>query len=467
MKKEKALWLGAGVVVLSGFGAFTLLRGQHAAQYRTVGADRGDIESTISATGNLNAVVTVEVGTQVSGNIKELYANFNTKVEKGQLVARIDPEIFQARVNQAQANLDAARAAVVNAQANLQKTEAEIANAKAMLAQAKAGIAKAKASAFDAQTKFNRSTELFNNKLIATQDRDSAQAADDAAVAELDAAQALEQAAIENIRSAEAQRQVALTQVSSAEAQVKQQDAALRQAQIDLEHTFIRAPVDGIVVSRKVDVGQTVAASLQAPTLFEIAQDLTKMQVDTNVDEADVGRVRVGQEGVFTVDAYPGRTFHGGVVEIRQAPINVQNVITYDVVVAVSNPDLKLFPGMTANVKVLVDRRDNALRIPNAALRFRPLDAKDQPRAAAQRAFGQGGPGGPRASRNVGSQTIWIVGENGKPAPVSVKLGISDGTYSEVAGGNLTEGQEVIVGLASTQAASAGQPFGGPRGPRF
>lgn len=455
MKKEKALWLGAGVMVLSGFGAFTLLRGQHAAQYRTVRADRGDIESTISATGNLNAVVTVEVGTQVSGNIKELYANFNTKVEKGQLAARIDPEIFQARVNQAQANLDVARAAVVNAQANLQKTEAEIANAKAMLAQAKAGIAKAKASAFDAQTKFNRSTELFNNKLIATQDRDSAQAADDAAAAELDAAKALEQAANENIRSAEAQREVALTQVSSAQAQVKQQDAALRQAQIDLEHTFIRAPVDGIVVSRKVDVGQTVAASLQAPTLFQIAQDLTKMQVDTNIDEADVGRVRVGQEAVFTVDAYPGRTFHGTVVEIRQAPINVQNVVTYDVVIAVSNPDLKLFPGMTANVKVLVDRRDNALRVPNAALRFRPLDAKEQPVRSA------------RGNRGGGAQTVWVLGPGGKPAPAAVRLGITDGTYSEVTGGSLTEGQEVIIGLASGQSAQANQPFGGPRGPRF
>jgi HlyD family secretion protein len=221
------------------------------------------------------------------------------------------------------------------------------------------------------------------------------------------------------------------------------------------------------VVSRKVDVGQTVAASLQAPTLFEIAQDLTKMQVDTNVDEADIGRVRIGQQAIFTVDAYPGRPFHGAVVEIRQAPINVQNVVTYDVVIAVSNPDLKLFPGMTANVKVLVDRRQDVLRVPNAALRFRPLDAKDQPRANAQHGFGQGGPGGPRGGRNVGSQSIWILGDNGKPVPVSVKLGISDGTYSEVTGGDLTEGQEVIVGLASTQAGRANQPFGGPRGPRF
>ncbi len=456
MKRQKALWLGAGLLVLSGLGAWAHIRSRQNPLYRTVRAERGPIESTISATGNLNAVVTVQVGTQVSGYVKELYADFNTKVDKGQLVARIDPEIFQARVNQAQANLDAARAAVINSQANLQKTEAEIANAKAMLAQAKAGIAKANASASDVRIKLNRSTELFNNRLIATQDRDSAQAANDAAVAELDAAKALEQAAIENIRSAEAQREVALTQVSSAQAQVKQQDAALRQAQIDLEHTFIRAPVDGTVVSRKVDVGQTVAASLQAPTLFEIAQDLTKMQVDTNVDEADIGRVKVGQETIFTVDAYPGRPFHGKVVEIRQAPINVQNVVTYDVVIAVSNPDLKLFPGMTANVKVLVDRRDDALRVPNAALRFRPLDAKEQPT-----------PGGARSNRTRGAQTIWVLTDAGKPAPLPVALGVTDGTYSEITGGKLTEGQPVIVGLASAQPASAGQPFGGPRGPRF
>jgi HlyD family secretion protein len=455
MRHKKAIWLGAGLLTLLVLGGWTHIRGQRVPPYRLARLDRGDIESTISATGNLNAVVTVQVGTQVSGNIKELYADFNTRVQKGQLVARIDPEIFQARVNQVQANLDAARAAVVNAQATARKAEAEIANARAMLAQAKANVARAKVSVADAEIKFGRSTELFNQKLIATQDRDSAKAAHDAALAELEAAQAQEQAASDNIRSAEAQREVALTQVATAEAQVKQQSAALRQAQIDLEHTFIRAPVDGVVVSRKVDVGQTVAASLQAPTLFEIAQDLTKMQVDTSVDEADIGRVRIGQEATFTVDAYPGRVFRGQVAEIRKAPINVQNVVTYDVVVTAANPDLKLFPGMTANVKVLVERRENALRIPNAALRYRPAEVQDNPARGA------------RQARNRGRQTVWVVGKDGKPAAVPVTLGITDGTYSEVADARLAEGQEVIVGQATGTAIAQSQPFGGPRGPRF
>ncbi|MBI3780991.1 MAG: efflux RND transporter periplasmic adaptor subunit, partial [candidate division NC10 bacterium] len=253
--------------------------------------------------------------------------------------------------------------------------------------------------------------------------------------------------------------------------------AALKQAQIDLDHTYIRAPVDGTVVSRNVDVGQTVAASLSAPTLFLIAQDLTKMQVDTNVDEADIGRVRVGQPATFTVDAYPGETFRGKVVQIRQAAINVQNVITYDAVVAVSNPDLKLFPGMTANVKILVDRQENVLKIPNAALRFRPPDLKEQPKRGGDASVrtaqgpprGDGVPGvrGPRKAG--GDQTIWILGDDRKPRPVTVKLGITDGSFSEVTDSNLKEGQEVIVGLVAKEGSAAGgpaQPFGG-RGPRL
>jgi HlyD family secretion protein len=352
------------------------LRGQHGIEYRTTPADRGNIISTISATGNLNAVVTVEVGTQVSGNIKELYADFNTKVKKGQLVARIDPAIYEAKVSQAEANVDAARSAVMNANAALEKSAADISSANAQAAIARANLAKERVSESDSKVKLGRQAELFNSGLIATNDRDTAQATYDAATASVAAANAQVKAADDAVRSAEAQRTIARAQVATAEAQVKQQAAALNQAQIDLQHTYIYAPVDGTVISRKVDVGQTVVASLQAPAIFQIAQDLTKMQVDTNVDEADVGHVRVGQEATFTVDAYPSQKFHGSVVEIRQAPINVQNVVTYDVVVAVSNPDLKLFPGMTANVNVVVDHRDDVLRVPNAALRFRPADAK-------------------------------------------------------------------------------------------
>jgi HlyD family secretion protein len=430
------------------------MRGQQSAEYRTVRVDRGSITSTISATGNLNAVVTVEVGAQVSGNIKELFADFNTKVKKGQLVARIDPEIFQARVNQAQANLAAARSSVGNARATLAKSVADISSAKAQVAIMKANLAKEKVNASDAQVKYNRQQSLFNQGLIATADRDTAQATRDAEDAAVAAAQAQVEAATEAVNSAEAQRAIAQTQVTTAEAQVKQQEAALQQSQIDLDHTYIYAPVDGTVISRKVDVGQTVVASLQAPALFEIAQDLTKMQVDTNVDESDVGRVQVGQNATFTVDAYPGRKFHGQVVEIRKAPINVQNVITYDVVVAVSNPDLKLLPGMTANISVMVDQRQDALRVMNSALRFRPVETASQRSAA--------NPGNRQGRREVASQSVYVLGDNGQPAAVPVTLGITDGVYSEVTGGKLAEGQEVIAGLTQGKdTRGTSSPIGG------
>jgi HlyD family secretion protein len=465
------------VIALFGLGGWAYFRGQNRVEYRTAKVERGDIEATISATGNPNAVVTVQVGSQVSGNIKELHADFNTKVKKGQLVARIDPEIFEAKVNQAKGNLDNAKAAILNARAMLQKTEADVANAKASLEAAKANVAKAKVAVLDAGIKLKSRIELFKEGGISEEERDSAKATSDSNVAAQEAAQAQEEAARFTIRAAQAQYEVAVAQLAGAEAQVKQNDAALKQAQIDLDHTYIRAPVDGTVVSRNVDVGQTVAASLSAPTLFLIAQDLTKMQVDTNVDEADIGRVRVGQPATFTVDAYPGETFRGKVVQIRQAAINVQNVITYDAVIAVSNPDLKLFPGMTANVKILVDRQEKVLKIPNAALRFRPPDFKEQPKRAGDASVrtaqgpptGEGAPGFRGARKAGGDQTIWVLGDDRKLRPVTVKLGITDGSFSEVTEGNLREGQEVIVGLVPKEGQAAGgptQPFGG-RGPRL
>ena len=473
----KVLLVIIGLIALSALGGWAYFRGQGQPQYRTARVERGEIEVTVSATGNPNAVVTVQVGSQVSGNIKELHADFNTKVKKGQLVARIDPEIFEAKLSQGKANLDNAKASVLNARAMLQKTEADIANARASLEGAKANMAKAKVSVLDAQIKLKSRIGLFKEGGISAEERDSAQANYDSNVAALEAAQAQEQAAQFGIRAAQAQHEVTKAQLAAGEAQVKQQEAALRQAQIDLDHTYIRAPVDGTVVSRSVDVGQTVAASLSAPTLFLIAQDLTKMQVDTNVDEADIGRVRVGQDATFTVDAYPGEIFRGKVVQIRQAPINVQNVITYNVVIGVSNQDLKLFPGMTANVKVLVDRRENVLRIPIASLRFRPPDLKGQQqrdgdgngRAAQSPAIGDGAPGLRGDRKGGGGQTIWVLGDDKTPRPLAVKLGITDGNMSEVIEGDLREQQEVIVGIASKDAAAgSGRPQpAGQRGPRL
>ncbi|MGB4781243.1 efflux RND transporter periplasmic adaptor subunit [Candidatus Methylomirabilis sp.] len=471
--KAKIVLVIVGLLALSALGGWVYLRGQNRVEYRTAKVERGDIEATISATGNPNAVVTVQVGSQVSGNIKELYADFNTKVKKGQLVARIDPEIFEAKVNQAKGNLENVRAAVLNARAMIQKTEADIANAKASMEAAKANAAKAKVAVLDAQIKLKSRINLFKEGGISAEDRDSAQATYDSNVAALEAAKAQEQAAQFSLRATQAQHEVAIAQLASAEAQVKQSEAVLRQAQIDLDHTHIRAPVDGTVVSRSVDVGQTVAASLSAPTLFLIAQDLTKMQVDTNVDEADVGRVRVGQDATFTVDAFPGEIFKGKVVQIRQAPMNVQNVITYNAVIGVANPDFKLFPGMTANVKILVDSRENVLKIPSAALRFRPPDLKEQPKRGEDASVrtpqglptGKGRPDFLGIRKAERDQTIWVLDEDRKPRPVTVKLGITDGSVSEVIEGDLKEGQGVITGIGSTVAPQA-QPFG-QRGPRF
>lgn len=448
--------------VLLGAGLWYYFSHENQTQYQTAAIDRGTIQSSISATGNCNAVVTVQVGSQVSGNIKALYADFNTKVKKGQLVAEIDPEVFQARLDQAKAALANAQAAVVSAQAGLAKAEADIASARANVADQKAAVAKARAAAQDAQTKLASRKIMFQEKILSKDDLDTAQSTYDQAAAGVEAANAQLDAANHQVQSAQAQSTVVQTQLSAARAQVQQAQASLQQAQLDLDHTKITAPVDGTVIARNMDVGQTVAASFQAPTIFQIAQDLTKMQVDTNVDEADVGEVQLGQPVSFTVDAYPTTTFHGAVTQIRQAPINVQNVITYDVVVAVGNPDLKLFPGMTANVKILTKQMDAALRIPNAALRFRPPDE------ILKTAYG----GSVRAAgKKQDSRTaIWVIDQNGQPKAVRVKLGITDGAYTALESGDLEAGERVITGVANPAASKQTSPMSagrGPRGPGF
>ena len=379
-----------GILVLLalfiGVGGVAWLRSEKSPKYRTAPVERGEIVATISASGTLNAVTTVQVGSQISGRIKNLYADFNSRVEKGQLIARIDPDTFEAKVNQAKADVDNARVTVK-----------------------------------DAKIKRDSRAALFQEGGISQEERDSAQASYDSAAARLEAAL-----------------------------------AALRAAQVDLDRSYIYAPVNGVVIARNVDVGQTVAASLQAPTLFLIAEDLTKMQVDTNVDEADISRIQVGQQASFTVDAFPGEMFKGQVVQIRQAPIVQQNVVTYNVVVAVVNPDLKLKPGLTANVRILVDRRANALKIPNAALRFRPPSPDGEPLAAQE--------------KTRGPSQIWIL-DDGRLSGVAVKLGLSDEYFTEVLEGDVTAGQSVVVGLGARDGSRRSQqgsgPFPRPRGPRF
>ncbi len=449
-KPNRGKWLlAASLVVVLAIGATLYFRGSAQPAYITSAIDRGDIEAAITATGNVNAVKTVQVGSQVSGNILELYADFNTKVKAGQLVARIDPAIFQARVDQARAAVDSAKASVVSARASIAKAQSDIAGAEANVASQKANLVHAQSAVTDAKTKNDRRVEMVKGGLIAREEGETYQATYDQAVASLDAAQSAITAAQSAVTSAQAQKDVTQTMLAQAESQVKQATATLQQAQLDLEHTQILAPVDGTVISRNMDVGQTVAASFQAPTIFQIAQDLTKMQVDTNVDESDVGPIRVGQAANFTVDAYPGVTFPGVVSQIRQAPINVQNVVTYDVVVEVSNADLKLFPGMTANVKIVTGRADHALRLPVAALRFHPPTAT----SATSAAKGQAKSGRRAASGAPAQQAVYVL-DQGKLKRVPVKLGLTDGNYIEIVSG-LSEGQAVVTGTATTNKTAA------------
>jgi HlyD family secretion protein len=459
MARKKTMLIGLAVLVAGG-GSWMLLHGHDTTQYQTVAVERGNILASISATGNANAVVTVLVGSQVSGNIKALYADFNSKVTKGQLIAEIDPQAFQARVDQANAALDSARSSVANAQAGVAKAAADIASAKAAAANQNAQVLKAEAAVRDAKSKADARAALFKEGIMSKEDSDTAQTTYDEAVAELTAAKTQVDASQSAIQAVMAQKTAAETMLRSAQAQVAQAQANLVQANLDLSHTKITAPVDGTVIARNMDVGQTVAASFQAPTIFSIAQDLTKMQVDTNVDEADVGQVKLGQQATFTVDAYPGRTFNGTVSQIRQAPISVQNVVTYDVVVAVPNPDHKLLPGMTASVKIATAESDDVLKIPNAALRFKPVNVTLRAPSTVHAA-------GPRKQQD--SQTLWVLGKDGQPKAVRVQLGISDGNFTGVKSGALAAGDQVILSSSggSAKPATTGSAPGMRRGPGF
>src|SRR3982751_3699063 len=314
----------------AGAGAYYIRRGGPEVRVNTSPITRGDIVDTVGASGTLQAVTTVQVGSQVSGNIAYLGADFNSIVKKGQVIAKLDPSLFEAQVEQSKANLAQSRANLAKAQSDLERMKVQLT---------------------DAQQKYARAQELAAKSLLPQSDLDSAKIAVDSAQASLGAQQAT---------------------VNQATASVSQSQASVNQNQVNLDHTVISAPIDGIVTQRSVDVGQTVAASMQAPTLFVIAADLTKMQVNANIDEADVGRIRPGQHVTFRVDAYPTDTFDGTVSQVRLQPVVVQNVTTYGTVIDVPNPELKLKPGMTANVKVEIAKRTNVLRIPNSALRFRP-----------------------------------------------------------------------------------------------
>ena len=372
--RGKWWWLVVAAALGAGgwFGWKQFADKDEAQKFRTAKVEKGPLIATVAATGILNPVVSVSVGSQVSGQIKELFADFNSEVRKGQLIARIDPEQIEYRMRQAQADLDASRASVGTQQANVAVQRAEVARAEANLAEAKRDL--------------ERKKSLVEKNFIAASEAEKADSLFKAQLAGLD--------------SARAQLGVADANARNSIAVVKQREAQLAQAKIDLERTAIRSPVDGIVVKRSIEPGQTVAASLQAPELFVIAQNLADMQVDSAIDESDVGRVRVGQATTFTVDSFPGRTFAGAVKQVRKAAQTVSNVVTYTVVITAANPDLTLLPGMTASVRITTDRRDSALKVANSALRFRPPGVNDDaPAATSAPVFGPaaGATSGPAA----------------------------------------------------------------------
>ena len=390
--KKKVIILAIIATVIIAVALFISLRGNgNNAAYKTEKISRGEIKSIVTATGTVNAVTTVSVGTQVSGTINKLFVDYNSTVKKGQLLAQIDPSTFQSQVDQAMANLWTA----------------------------KANVEKAVVATIDAQRTYERNKELFAQNFIARSDLDTAET---------------------SFKSAQAQQKVN-------QSQVQQAQAALKIAEANLQYARIISPVDGTVISRSVDVGQTVAASFQTPTLFSIAQDLTKMQIDTSVDEADIGKVKSGQDVSFTVDAYPDTIFTGKVAVVRNAPTTVSNVVTYDVVIQVANPELKLKPGMTANVSITIETRPDVLRIPNAALRFKPADVK----VISEKTTDKQGMKGTK---------IWIM-ENGKLKPVKVTVGLSDGNYTEIITGELKAGQEIITdSLNGKKTSSSSNPPG-------
>ncbi|MEP6887868.1 MAG: efflux RND transporter periplasmic adaptor subunit [Nitrospirales bacterium] len=394
---RKAIWILSVLAVAVAVGGYVFFSGERKSpvRYRSAPIQRGSIVSAVTATGSINPMTTVQVGSQVSGMIESLHADFNSSVTKGQVVARIDPFPYRAKRDQASANL---------------------ANAKAVLIKAKVDLSQRK-------RELDRVQSLLKQDFVSQAEVDTALTAHEGAIATL----------------------------AVSEAAVKQAAAALEAAELDVTYTVIRSPVDGNVISRQVEVGQRLSASFSIPTLFLIAEDLTQMQVDAAVSESDIGGMSIGKEATFTVDAYPGAQFQGRVRQVRNAPVSVQNVVTYDVVIGVENKDLRLKPGMTANVAIIVAQKDDVLKAPNAALRFTPAKS-EQPEGSGGQAVStsEGHSRGHDGSSDA--RTVWKLGASGDPEPIPVHVGISDGNMTEIITDGLTESDEVIIGMESSRS---------------
>ena len=519
LARKKQLILGSAAIAVLGLGAFYFWGSQTSApQYMTAKVERGNLRNTVTATGTLQAVTTVQVGSQASGTLSALYADFNSVVKKGQVIAQLDPSISKAQVDQARANLQQARASlqqsvasvagsragVSDAQAKATAAKSTVQNNQSGVSSAQANVAVLKAQLDDAQSFLKQQESLMKSGVIAQRDYDVANTSYKAAEARYNQAAAQLNQAVLSERSsadsgiAQSQAQVqqsqatvqqSQAQVQQAQAQVQQAEAALRLAEVNLAHTTIESPIDGIVVSRDVNVGQTVAASLSAPTLFTIAKDLTQMQVIANIDQADIGLVEQAKSVKFSVDAFPGKDFDGTIQQMRLNPQNVQNVVTYNVVIDVGNPEQKLKPGMTANLTITIDERNNVLKVPNSALRFTPPDvtaqkggtgagstansngqrrqgARQQPdstngpangNTASQGDSQQSGRLAPASAPVLAGQTrlVWVLGQDGKLQSRRIKVGLTDGISTEVVEGNLQEGEMVVTGQTLTSASKA------------
>jgi HlyD family secretion protein len=504
IKRRRALLIGA--VVLAGVAVaavFYFGDKANANDYLTAKAERTNVEVSVSATGTVQAVTTVQVGSQVSGTVQWLGADFNTQVKQGQVIAKLDPAIFQAQVDNQTAN-------VQNAQASIQAAETEITNQKANLSAAKANVEVARVQRDDAQALVKRYESLKN--VLSGRELEAAQAQANAAAGRYEQA-------VAQVSMVEAGNSAARAKLQQAKASLAQAQAQLSQSRANLEHSIITSPIDGVVVSRNVDVGQTVAASLQAPTLFTIANDLTKMQVLASIDEADVGQIKQGIKANFTVDAFPGEVFAGEITQLRLNAQTLQNVVTYSAVIEAVNPEMKLRPGMTANITIPVAKRDGVLAVPNAALRFRPnlseqemrekIEAYRNRRQGERQAQGgqegqpaqegqarqgqqgqgqqgQGQQGGQREGRQQGGgeqgaqaggeggqrrqgQMVWVLVGEKQIEPRFVRTGITNGRMTEIVGGDLNEGDTIVIGQNDANGGNRqqGSPFGGrpPMGP--
>jgi HlyD family secretion protein len=414
--------------------------GSSAPAFITTAVERGNITTQVNASGTVEAVVTVDVSSQLSGRMANVFVGFNDLVTAGQPIAQLDQETFAARVNETKAALRVARATAQLQEAAFERAKIAVENARTAEKLADAQSAAIKARQDELERELERKFQLARTGSGSEQDLTRTRSQRDAGIADLRASIEQIRMKTEAIAIAQAERQMAEANLENARAVIEQRQAAVQQAELDLDRTVLRAPIDGVIIKRDVNPGQTVAVSFEAKTLFQIAQDLRQMEVHGKIDEADVGQLRAGQTAEFTVDAYPDRTFSGRVLQIRKSPEVVQNVVTYTTIISAPNPDLLLLPGMTAQLRIVVSDSGDVLKIPNQAIRFRPSDAAAGPENQSQSAAAKG------------AATVWVVNGDGRADPVAVKLGASDDSGAALLEGPLKAGQHVIIGVANSQS---------------